>query len=95
MPELNPELKVENTNEISSTTLVITAANYSALDLSGEPRTYSSMSYTVGAVIEAADSEPQGAPSRPLNREAVTALNSVLQARVSEAAVLRDTSGEL
>ncbi|MBZ5700158.1 MAG: hypothetical protein LAN18_16605 [Acidobacteriia bacterium] len=91
MPDLKPEID----NEISSTTLVISTSNCSAPDQLGELRTYSSMSYTVGAVIEAADSEPQGAPSKPLNPDAVSALNSVLQSRVSEAAILRDTSGEL
>jgi hypothetical protein len=89
------ELKPEILNEISSTTLVITTANCSAPEQLGEPRTYSSMSYTVGAVIEAADSEPQGEPSKPLNPDAVSALDSVLHSRVTEAAILRDTSGEL
>jgi len=89
------ELKPEILNEESSTTLVMSSSNCAAIDQQGEPRTYSSMSYTLGAVIEAVDSEPQGAPSKPLNADSVRALNSVLHSRVPDAAILRDTSGEL
>jgi hypothetical protein len=90
-----PEQKPEKELEITSYTLVMSAANFSPLEQSGEPRPYSSMSYTVGAVIEPADSEPQGAPSKPLNPNAAKALTSVLQTRGSQTVILRDDSGEL
>lgn len=89
------DLKPEVSNESLSTTVVAAVNHCSIFDQSGGLPTCSSMSYTVGLVIEAADNEPQGPPSKPLNLGAVSALNSVLQSRVPEAAILRDTSGEL
>jgi hypothetical protein len=80
----------------STGTITVTGPfNNSHLGQPGLLGAYSSYSYTVGEVIEAADREPLGAHSRPLNIGAVRALDSVLRSRVSDSAILRDTSGEL
>lgn len=81
-------------NEISIVNIVVTGP-FNGSFLSQPVGVYSSSSYTVGEVIEAADSEPLGAPSKPLHADGVRALNSVLCSHVSDSAILRDTSGEL
>jgi len=90
MPDLKPEAPTEG----SSVTLVLGASNYSEAEQKNSALNYSSTSWTLGAVVEAADLEPHGAPARPLNSGGVQALDSVLQARVPEGKILRDTSGE-
>lgn len=90
------DLKPEISNEVSTTSIVVTGPfNSSLVQEQGILRTYSSSSYTVGAVLEAADNEPLGAPSKPLSGDAVRTLNSVLASRVPDSAFLRDEGGEI
>jgi hypothetical protein len=49
--------------------------------------------FIAGAVPEAADNQPQGAPSAPLKEGAVRAINSVI-GRVHESAILRERDGD-
>jgi len=85
------DTKPEGLTETVSTVFVAGNSNFTASDL--EPagiRPYSSVSYTVGAVFEAVDREPQGEPSKPLTKAAINAIDSVLRARVPESRILRD-----
>jgi hypothetical protein len=91
MSELKPEVPTKSL----STTLITGVSHCSIFDEENTLPTCSSMSYTIGAVVEAADNQPQGAPSQPLKPGAVKAMNTVLRARVPESAILRDKSGEL
>jgi len=88
------DLKPEIPNESLSTTLIVGVSNTATFEQKDTGFTYGTMSYTVGTVSEAADSEPHGAPSQPLNQGAVRALDSVLRSHIPEAARRRDTSGE-
>jgi hypothetical protein len=90
MAELKPDVSISG----SSITVVVGSANCSIGDEKDSALSYSSMSYTLGAVIEAADYEPQREPSQPLRPNAVRELDSVLHTRSSENSILRDTSGE-
>jgi hypothetical protein len=90
-----PDLKDRILNNISSVNIVVTGPFNSSLLSQPGLGAYSTSSYTVGEVIEAADSEPLGAPYKPLHADAVRALNSVLRSDVPDSAILRDTSGEL
>ena len=87
------ELKQEAPTEGTSITY-LGASNSSIPDQAHSALVYSTMSYTVGVVSEAADHEPQSAPSRPLNRDGVRALDSVLRSGGREASILRDRDGE-
>ena len=90
------DTKSEIRDDNSTTNLIISGPfNSSPPDEPASLGAYSSTSFTVGAVIEAADSEPQGAHSKPVNADAVRVLDSVLRSRVPDSAILRDTSGEL
>lgn len=91
-----PDLKDTILNEISVVSVVVTGpVNNSLLSRPGVLGACSSYSYTVGEIIEAADSEPLGVPCKPLPADGVRALDSVLRSQVSDSATLRDTSGEL
>lgn len=90
MDDLKPTVNTEG----SSVTVIVGASNCAISDQKDAALTYSSMSYTVGAISEVGDYEPQGVPSRPLNPDAVGVLDSVLQAHGNEANVLRDIDGD-
>jgi hypothetical protein len=88
--------KPEVRDDSSTITLTVTGPfNWSPSVEPASLGAYSSNSYTMGAVIEAADSEPQGATSKPPNAATVKALDSVFHSRASGAGILRDESGEL
>lgn len=87
MSEIKPEISIQGTS-----VTYIGDSNFIP-DQKDTALAYDSFSYTVGVVPEAADSEPHGAPSRPLNPNAVRTLDSVLQSH-GESNILRDTSGE-
>lgn len=92
MNDLKPTIQ----DESSATTVIVSGPfNASVVSQPTPLGPYSSMSYTVGEVNEAADSEPQGAPSKPVNASAVKVLDSVLRSRLPESAVLRETGEEL
>ncbi len=83
------------TDEQSSTIIVTGPFNCWPSGQTESLGAYSTSSYTVGKIVEAADSAPLGAPDRPLNADAVKALNSVLRSRTPNSAILRDAGGEL
>lgn len=90
MTDLKPGTPTEGTS-----VTYVGVSNCSIKEQRDSALTYSSMSYTVGVVSEAADHQPQSAPSRPLNRDGVRTLDSVLRSGGHEANILRDKSGEL
>jgi len=77
--------------DIGSTTIVGVCNNFVPTDPFRDLPTYSSMSYTV---TPAAENQPEGAPSQPLSTAAIRVVNSVLNARVPESAIERDTDGD-
>lgn len=92
MPESETKIL---TDEQSSTIIVTGPFNFSPPGETDYLGDYSTSSYTVGRVVEVADSAPLGAPDKPLNAGGVRALDSVLRSRTPDAAILRDSSGEL
>lgn len=82
MPDFNkaqPPVKSESTT-------IVGVVNQAVPDPFKVTSCFGSMSYTVS------DKHAEGAPSQPLSAGAVRVVNSVLDARVSEAAIRRDRS---
>lgn len=88
---LQPDVPAESQ---STTLIVIGASNCPTFDPKDMLPSCLSTTYTVGSVSEAADNQPQGAPSKPLKDGAVRAINSVLHTRVPESAILRGSGGD-
>jgi len=89
--DLQPDVPAESQ---STTIIVMGASNCPTFDPKDMVPSCLSTTYTVGSVAEAADNQPHGAPSQPLNEGAVRAMNSVIHARVPESAILRGTDGD-
>jgi len=81
-------------DSLSTTMTLVGTVNCSAFDRTDMLLSCLSTTYTLGSVLEAADNQPQGAPSAPLKEGAVRAINSVIGSRVRESAILRETNGD-
>jgi hypothetical protein len=83
MSEMRPEVPIYS-GEATTTTIIFVGVSNSAIRDPRTPPECGVMSYTV--------SSENTVPSRPLSENAVRIGNSLLDARVPESAILRDTS---